>query len=214
MSNQNPGKALLENAYLLQTPEDNISYYDQIADSYDADFAQMLGYALPKAVANTFRSLGAIEDSPVLDVGCGTGLLAQALNSDDLTIDGIDISDAMLDVARDKDQYRHLFKVDLTRPLEPKFGEYGAILSSGTFTHGHLGPEALVQLLSIASKNALFIVTINKLHYTRLGFESTINKLGKQSQVNSINMQEHSIYDNPSHEHSNDKGLIISFRKS
>ncbi len=212
MSKQDPGKALLENAYQLQSPEDNIAYYAKLAASYDEDFAEGLGYALPAAVAKQFHASYQTEDGPILDVGCGTGLLADALNTSGLIIDGIDISDAMLTLAERKQKYRQLLKVDLTQPLNSAMEKYGAILSCGTFTHGHLGPDALVRLLDVANHNALFVISINKEHFSKLGFESVLQKLHKEKTINALNNEELNIYNAPDHEHSADKGLIVTFR--
>ena len=56
----------------------------------------------------------------------------------------------MLSVASEKQLYRSLFQVDLTKTLEKIENNYGAVLSAGTFTSGHLGPEPLRDLLGIA----------------------------------------------------------------
>ena len=47
----------------------------------------------------------------------------------------------MLDVAQTKGIYRALFAGDLTARLPVDDGTYAGIVSSGTFTNGHVGPE-------------------------------------------------------------------------
>ena len=73
------GKALLENAYALGTPEDNKAYYRGFAETYDTEFAQGLGYTYPHKIAETFQRLSGPADWPVADIGCGTGLVAASL---------------------------------------------------------------------------------------------------------------------------------------
>jgi len=214
MSKQDMGKDLLENAYRLQSPDDNIAYYDKLANSYDNDFAEGLGYALPQATARRYRELSTSDDSPVADVGCGTGLLADALELPDLIIDGLDISEAMLAIAKNKRRYRQLYAVDLTQSVDSVMNNYGAVLSSGTFTHGHLGPDALVRLLAIAKRSALFILSINKEHFVRLGFASTLDSLTAEKRISDMTCAEVNIYRICGHEHSDDVGLIVSFRKN
>jgi ubiquinone/menaquinone biosynthesis C-methylase UbiE len=51
---------------------------------------------------------GASEGARVLDIGCGTGLLALACARRDARVTGIDISPAMLDIARQKVQEAEL----------------------------------------------------------------------------------------------------------
>lgn len=213
MSKQDSGKDLLENAYRLQSPDDNIAYYDKLANSYDNDFADGLGYALPQAIARRYRELSTNEDTPIADVGCGTGLLADALELPGLIIDGLDISDAMLSIAKKKQRYRQLYAVDLTRSVDSVMNNYGAVLSSGTFTHGHLGPDAVVKLLDIAKRTALFILSINKEHFVQLGFKSAFDSLTAEKRISELTSEEVNIYSVSGHEHSDDVGLIVSFRK-
>jgi len=212
--NSSPGKRLLEQAYLLETPVDNIQYYDKLADTYNQDFAEGLGYVLPKAVAGIFHSRFKIDDSPVVDIGCGTGLLGKALGSTELVIDGIDISDAMLSHSRNTGIYRDLLNVDLTGDIAKFKNTYGAVLSSGTFTHGHLGPETLVQLLDMAKHNGLFVIAINQSHYESKGFDVTIQTLLKNRHIVELMSEQVGIYQRTGHAHSTDKGLVVSFRKS
>jgi len=213
------GKALLENAYQLQSPDDNIAYYSKLAQSYDEDFAEGLGYALPEAVAKCYRAMCIEADAPVLDVGCGTGLLATELvntnlSISDLSIDGLDISEAMLNIAQTKNHYRNLYCADLTKPISTEIKNYGAVLSCGTFTHGHLGPDAMVRLLEVAKDNALFVLSVNKEHYASHGFEKTTETLLVQNQIKDLNTQELNIYNASGHEHSHDLGILLSFRKN
>jgi SAM-dependent methyltransferase len=94
---------------------------------------------------------------PVLDVGAGTGLVGAALRGLGWAgeIDGIDLSPQMLDQAREKQVYRDLIEADVTRPL-PLPGGYNGVVSSGTFTHGHVGPEALGPMLAVAAPGVLW----------------------------------------------------------
>lgn len=212
MSKKDPGKALLENAYLLETPDDNVAYYNKLADTYDTEFANTLGYALPSSIANSFTNKRGDSDTPVIDIGCGTGLLGEQMNIPNLVLDGLDISQAMLDIAAQKKCYRNLFTADLTKPLAQEIKRYGAILSSGTFTQGHLGPDALVRLLDIAKHNALFVLSVNKEHYRKLGFDSTIERLVQETRILGVDMEDSLIYSVTDHEHSKDQGIILSFR--
>jgi len=209
-----PGKQLLEHAYLLETPVDNINYYSKLADTYDKDFAQGLGYVLPEAVAEIFRSRMKPADTPIVDIGCGTGLLGIALDSNDLVIDGIDISDAMLAHSQKTGVYRDLQTIDLTGDIAKINNSYGAVLSSGTFTHGHLGPDVLVRLLDIAKPDGLFVIAINQTHYETKGFDAVVQMLIDNRHIVELESEQVGIYNHAGHTHSADKGLVVSFRKS
>lgn len=61
----------------------------------------------------TYRDAANTTDTPIADIGCGTVLVASALNFPREQIDGIDISVEMLGVAEQKQLYRSLFEADL-----------------------------------------------------------------------------------------------------
>ena len=151
---QKDPKISLDDAYALETPADNLALYRHWAETYDVEFAQKRGYQYPQKIADIYFHHARPDDTPILDVGSGTGLVATALQERQvinarLTIDGVDISPEMLAISRTKQVYRHLFEADLTQPIDLPEKQYGAVVSAGTFTHGHVGPEALIKLLRL-----------------------------------------------------------------
>lgn len=159
----------LSHAYAIRSPEDCARVYADWAASYDAGFADRMEYRLPAHVAAAFMAAGGA--GPVLDAGAGTGLCAQALR--DLgfadAIDAADLSGPMLAVAASKGLYRATHCADLTRPL-PFAGPYRGLVSSGTFTQGHVGPQALPPLLSVMAPGALLAFSVNLGVWDALGF--------------------------------------------
>ncbi|MEM7440336.1 MAG: methyltransferase domain-containing protein [Pseudomonadota bacterium] len=156
MTDKKTATELLEGAYRIATPADNLDYYADFADVYDRDFAGAMGYIYPRALAERFQAHAGTEDVPVADIGCGTGLVAEALGLPARDIEGFDISPEMLAKAQDKGLYAALHEADLTAPMgmEPRFG---ALVSAGTFTHGHLGPAPLENTLQLARPGALAV---------------------------------------------------------
>ncbi len=160
----------LDAAYALETPEDNRKLYAEWAGSYDTGFASDMDYRLPQMVALV---LAEVMDGtgPVLDVGAGTGLVAQHFPLRGVvTMDALDISPDMLAVAAQKGLYRDYIEADLTAALDLADETYGAVVSSGTFTHGHVGPDALDALLRVAKPGAVFVLSINAEHFEARGF--------------------------------------------
>jgi len=205
-------KELLEGAYALETPEDNVSYYRDFARHYDSSFAEGMGYQLPQLVAQTYLSLATAEDQPIADLGCGTGLVAESLPAG-VVIDGLDISEDMLAVAGTKDLYRSLSKLDLTKSIPRTTPLYQCVLSSGTFTHGHLGPDAMENALTLGNVNALFVFSVNSEHFRNLGFDQLLNTLKNRGQISELTLKTHQIYTEIGHDHAKDTALICSFRK-
>jgi predicted TPR repeat methyltransferase len=110
------------------------------------------------------------EDHPVLDAGAGTGLVAEHLRK--LTVDAIDIARQMLDVAGAKGLYGNRICADLTRKLPIGDAQYGGFVCAGTFTHGHVGPVCLPELMRIARPGALFVLSIKPEAFDGFGFAS------------------------------------------
>ena len=206
------GKELLEGAYALSTPEDNVEYYKHFANHYDDVFARDMGFILPQAVTAQFASLATSEDTPIADLGCGTGIVATLL-PDTCVVDGLDISPDMLSVAAKKNRYRDLIQIDLTNPGPNMPMGYGAVLSSGTFTHGHLGPSALETAIELGRGGCLFVLSINKAHYAAHGFADLITEMTMSRTIADVSLPEVPIYTNQAHDHSGDMAIICSFRK-
>lgn len=212
MADEDKGKALLENAYKLSTPEDNKAYYREFADTYDGDFAEALGFVYPQTIARIYTEKAGPEDVPVADIGCGTGLVAKALGLPATLVDGMDISAEMLERATAKSLYGRTFEIDLTGNLATIRNGYGAILSSGAFTHGHLGPNVLISLLSIARSGALFVIGVNRAHYGDHGFDAALAGLADENRITEPSVDEIRMYSKEGHDHSADIAFAVSFR--
>ena len=214
MIQKSAGQTLLENAYKLSTPEDNAEYYDAFASTYDTDFANALGWHYPTAIAAVYRDAANTTDTPIADIGCGTGLVASVLSFPPEQIDGIDISVEMLHVAEEKQLYRSLYNVDLTKSLDEIANDYGAVLSVGTFTSGHLGPEPLESLLDIARVNALFVIGVKKVYYQAAGFEPVLRGMEADGLIKALRVAEVPMYTKAGHDHSADTAFALVYRKS
>jgi|TARA_B110000908_G_scaffold45313_1_gene55163 SAM-dependent methyltransferase len=201
----------LELAYALLTVQDNRELYAAWAKTYENDFASEMDYILPNRVAQIFLDMGGT--GPVLDVGAGTGLAGQALARLGIhPIDAIDLSDAMLDVASKKKIYRNLFTSDITQPIATSNYSYQGVISSGTFTHGHVGPSAIDNLLSVARGGAFFALSINKNHWFERGFAKKFESL--KGVIEMLLLHDVEIYgENSKGEHCNDLGIVATFRK-
>ncbi len=199
----------LDGAYSLEKPEDSVAYYKDWATSYDSEFAATHGYVVPGHVGKAFQELGG--EGPVLDIGAGTGLVAEHMPKVD--IDGIDISQEMLDVAGGKGIYRKLICADLTQILDIADGAYRGFVSAGTFTHGHVGPVCLPELMRIAQPGALFVVTINAQVFDDAGFGSAFAGLVADGTIEPVGFRHVNYYAGADHEHADDMGLLASFRR-
>ena len=112
-------------------------YDDWAASGYDADLA-VWGYDAPQVAAGlivealSIRTGGDLS-GPVLDAGCGTGLVGAELRR--LGVDRItggDFSPASVDAARSRGVYDEVVALDLNAPLDFAEGRFGAAAASAS----------------------------------------------------------------------------------
>ena len=90
--------------------------------------------------------------------------------------------------------------------------DYGAIVSAGTFTHGHVGPNVLDELLRVARPDALFIFTVHFKLFKKAGFDKKLIEIKKN--ITQPTFHEVDVYgSNPDKEHGSDQVIITVFRK-
>ena len=110
---------LLERAYALDSDEKSRALYRDWAQTYDETMLQGLHYQSPQTVARLLAAHLPDRQAAVLDIGCGTGLLGQGLAEHGFgTIDGLDVSPEMMQVAQRRGVYRRFIEADLN------FGEF------------------------------------------------------------------------------------------
>ena len=203
-------KPSLQNAYDLKSPDDNIELYSAWAKTYDNDFIDEMQYKLHFAVADEFVLNGG--KGLILDVGAGTGALAEALlTKAKFSIEATDISEEMLKVAHSKNIYTRSFLSDLTKEIPVENDIYDGVVSSGTFTHGHVGPSAMVELVRVTKPGGLITISVNEKHWVALDFENEIKKL--RHYIKNYALKKISIYgEQSSHDHKEDKAIILSVK--
>ena len=203
-------KPSLQNAYDLKSPDDNIKLYSVWAETYDNSFIVDMQYKLHFSVAEEFVVNGG--NGLILDVGAGTGALAQALlQKGKFCIEATDISEKMLKIADSKKIYKRSFLSDLTKEIPVENGNYDGVVSSGTFTHGHVGPSAIAELVRVTKPGGLITISVNEKHWIELDFESKVKKLSHNTK--NYTLKKIPIYGKQSsHDHKKDKAIILSIK--
>lgn len=203
----------LKSAYGLKTTDDAKRLYAGWAEDYDQSFADGSDYQLHIHTAQAFIDAGG--QGPVLDVGAGTGLCGAVLAKLGAgPIDATDLSAEMLEQAMRKDIYRDAIEADITKGIPVPAESYAGIVSSGTFTTGHVGPDALDALLRIARRGAQFAISINERHFLSSGFAAKFRAL-EQSQIQALTLPKTRVYgDRATGAHKDDTALIALFEKA
>lgn len=94
----------------------------------------------------------------IIDLGCGTGLLGSLIN-DDVILHGVDLSKNMLDIAEKTKKYKKLFRYDLNNDIILPY-IYDFIISTGTFTKGHIDPNKLFMHTKHLISGGKIIITL------------------------------------------------------
>jgi len=134
-------------------------------------------YTAPQETVLVLKKYALNNKYKILDAGCGTGLVGIELKKCGYSnIDGVDFSQNMLDLIP-QGIYKKIEKVDLNKPLKFKTNMYDVVMCVGTFTYGHVKPQALDELIRITKNGGLICFTINEGIYEEYGFDNKIKEL-------------------------------------
>ena len=164
--------------YKLKTTDEVMRYYDDwgLENKYDQDMVDWK-YTGPKETVEVFKKYAKNKDIKIFDAGCGTGLVGAELKKFGYKYyDGADLSQKLLNLVP-KNLYQKLSKVDLNKEIEIKDDAYDAVMCVGTFTFGHVKPNALSEFVRITKSKGLICFTINEGIYEEYGFDKKIKKL-------------------------------------
>ena len=164
--------------YKLKKTEEVMKYYDEWGEGnkYDKDMVDW-NYTGPKETSEVFIKHNKNKDAKIYDAGCGTGLVGIELKKNGYSnFYGADLSKKLLDLVP-KDLYKKLDQIDLNKKINEEDNIYDAVLCVGTFTFGHVKPDALDEFIRITKNNGLICFTINVGVYKDYGFDKKINNL-------------------------------------
>lgn len=167
----------LERVYAASTPAELAEAYAAWAAGYDRETAE-LGYCLPFLIAAWLARHLPAGRGPVLDAGCGTGLSGpclRALGYDRL--EGLDMSEDMLAIARSRGAYGSLQRATLGEALPWPDDHFAAFVSTGVFTAGHAPAAGLRELVRITRPGGLAVFTVRDILLDSAGFRALFAEL-------------------------------------
>jgi ubiquinone/menaquinone biosynthesis C-methylase UbiE len=137
--------------------------YKNWAKKYEDDVINLAGYVGHLITSELLLSYLRNTQAKIFDAGCGTGLVGEILNKNSFqNLIGVDFSQEMLNIAKQKNVYQSLDLVDLTKKLDYEDNLFDAVICAGTFTCGHVGPEALREMVRITKQGGYICFTVRK----------------------------------------------------
>ncbi len=167
---------------LNATDKDELaSAYAEWAESYDQDLLDELGYVAPALACEQLMPYLTDPQARTLDAGCGTGIVGKLLHQQGYhNLEGLDYSRHMLDKAREKGVYRQLHQADLNASLELPEACFDAVISVGTFTCGHVGPEAFGELIRVTRSGGILCFTVRDQAWDEDDYQLAMDQLVRQ----------------------------------
>ena len=200
----------VEAAYHLEDEASTVEFYRKWAEDYDHQMLDELGYTSPTKIAQRLGAHLPSTGAAVFDIGCGTGLtcvyLAQKGYSN---LDGIDLSPEMVRVAVQRGIYRELLVGDVNQALERDDASYDGVISSGTFTHGHVGPRPLDEIFRVLKPGGILACTVHEDLWDALGFRAKFEQLVDHGVARCLEREMGSFYRDAPPE-----GLFCVYQKS
>ncbi|XP_032433065.1 methyltransferase-like protein 27 isoform X2 [Xiphophorus hellerii] len=179
-------KAVILSAHKSTTSEEKVSFYNRWAENYDqllhvkdisSDVA-VLDYRAPSLAADCISShfSNVREAAVVLDVACGTGLVAKHMRK--LGFEhfvGVDGSEAMLGRARESGLYQDLKQCMLgEEPLPVQWGSFDVVVIVGALSSGQV-PIGIARHLCSATKPGGSICMTTRSNQDNLEYKAALD---------------------------------------
>ena len=122
------------------TPTAPRDYVERLFDNYAAKFESSLvddlEYKIPRIISNMVRKESKFDFlGSIMDLGCGTGLFGEEIKKFCEHLEGIDLSQKMLDKAKKKNIYNKLIKQDILTYLSNESLSFDYFISSDVFIY-------------------------------------------------------------------------------
>ena len=168
-----------------------VDKYKELAEKYDQTLLDVVGYPDPSKICEALNKVGIAKDAPILDFGCGTGLIGKYCQQDGYTnIVGVDASPEMLEKAKDRG-YKELREVFLGAGKFPQDleGQFEVAVSAGVLAHGHVSAELFDEKIRCLKKienetdKRYLIFTTREEYLETLGYGDKLKQLEQDGKI-------------------------------
>ena len=170
-------KDVLDEVYGARTPEASRAAYDKWSAEYDADTISQ-GYRLPFLAAGLLASFLGRTHGPILDAGCGTGLVGESLKLMGYRhITGCDLSAEMMNRAAKTGAYADFEQADMGAGLPFTGDHFAGFVCVGSFGPGHAPPSTLRHLARVTRPGGYGVFNLLEASYEEQGFGAVMDEL-------------------------------------
>ncbi len=174
------GSGDLDDVYGAKSPEEQQANYDKWSASYDADNLSK-GFRLPSLGAGMLASYLGRTHGPILDAGCGTGLVGETLMlMGYFHIFGCDISPEMMARAEKTGAYAGFEQADMGAGLPYEDDHFAGFVCVGSFGPGHAPPSTLTHLARVTRPGGYGVFNLIEETYEEQGFPEVMDALAAE----------------------------------
>lgn len=155
--------AMLTGEQLTRASSDYIEQlFEGYAAHYETHLIQVLQYQVPKMLYEWVQTISSQSSWRLLDLGCGTGLVADYFREQIEFAVGVDLSASMLEQARAKKIYHQLHQLDILEFISKTKNEFNLIAAADVLVYFGDLSELLSKLVSVMTVGGLFVFNLEK----------------------------------------------------
>jgi predicted TPR repeat methyltransferase len=137
--------------------------FDSFSETFEAKLAR-LDYRAPELVAASLAAAGIAAGGglDILDAGCGTGLCAPLLAPAARRLVGVDLSNGMLEHARNKGLYQEVVQGELTAYLREHPQAFDVVVSADTLVYFGALEDAVAAAAAALRPGGIVVFTVEE----------------------------------------------------
>ena len=163
--------------------------FDQYAPYYEHHLTARLDYQVPQKIEQVLAlDFPNTQFHTILDLGCGTGVCGAYLKPLCQKLIGVDLSEAMLTLAREKNCYDELICADIMDALN-RFNHVDLMIAADVLPYfGDLNP-LFSSMKKALAKNGIFIFNVEKTTQKDFILQTSIRYAHRKNYIESLSHQ-------------------------
>lgn len=171
--------------------------YDLIAKDYDKVYGEQIGW-YPDRLAPLIAKYVKLG-SCILDVGCGTGSLVEAMRKEGFTgtIHGFDVSPGMVDESKKRGVFSEAYVHDLYQPIPLTLcGKYDALITTAALMFVDK-PGLISELVRCVKKGGQLVIASRSDRFDKFGYMKEVTDLIANKHLTGLFREKKPFSENP-----------------